>query len=111
MSAVSAADAPAPARHLCDDKAYSFLRNRPRLRRRRISHTFPEPNDQRAHRERRGSKGGRPAGFDKTIHKRGKKAERIVLALENSRAVATSCGKDAYVFHGTVASIRLWLRS
>jgi transposase len=35
--------------------------------------------------------------------------ERTILALKNSRAVATRFDKRAYVFHGTVtlASIRL----
>jgi transposase len=60
-----------------------------------------------------GDKGGRPAGFDKTIYRRRNEGERTILALKNSRAVATRFDKRAYVFHGTVtlASIRLWLRS
>lgn len=65
-------------------KAYSSHRNHRYLRRRQIKHTIPEPKNQRANRQRRGSKGGRPAGFDKRAH----------------------------TFHGTVtaASIKLWLR-
>jgi len=47
--------------HLSGDKAYSSRRNRRYLRRRQIKHTIPEPKDQRAHRKRRGNKGGRPA--------------------------------------------------
>ncbi len=47
--------------HLGGDKAYSSRRNRRYLRRRRIKHTIPEPKDQRANRQRRGSAGGRPA--------------------------------------------------
>jgi transposase len=75
-------------------------------------HTIPEPKNQRANRKRRGSKGGRPAGFDKTIYKRRNEVERTILALKNSRAVATRFDERAYVFHGTVtlASIRPWLR-
>jgi hypothetical protein len=34
------------------------------LRRRQIKHTIPEPKNQRANRQARGSKGGRPVGFD-----------------------------------------------
>ncbi|MFF3315062.1 hypothetical protein ACFYV5_06045 [Streptomyces sp. NPDC003035] len=45
------------------------------------AHTIPEPRNQRANRRRRGSKGGRPAGFGYIFH-----------------------GTV------TVASIRLWLR-
>ena len=45
--------------HLGADKAYSPRRNRRYLRRRQIKHTIPEPKNQRANRQRRGSKGGR----------------------------------------------------
>ncbi|MFJ3079446.1 IS5 family transposase [Streptomyces halstedii] len=97
--------------HLGGDKAYSSRRNRRYLRRRQIKHTIPEPKNQRANRQARGSKGGRPAGFDKTIYKRGNEVERTINALKNSRAVATRFDKRAFIFHGTVtlAAVRLWL--
>ncbi|WP_202460733.1 IS5 family transposase [Streptomyces sp. SID1328] len=99
--------------HLGGDKAYSSRRNRHYLRRRQIKHTIPEPRDQRANRRRRGSKGGRPAGFDKTMYKRRNEVEWTINALKNFRAVVTRYDKRAYVFHGTVtvAAIRLWLRT
>ncbi|MFF5985467.1 IS5 family transposase [Streptomyces olindensis] len=98
--------------HLGGDKAYSSRRNRCYLRRRQIKHTIPEPKNQRANRQRRGRRGGRPTGFDKTICKRRNEVERTINALKNSRAVATRFDKRAYVFQGTVtvAAIRLWLR-
>ncbi|MFE2359015.1 IS5 family transposase [Streptomyces parvulus] len=98
--------------HLGGDKAYSSRRNRRYLRRRQIKHTIPEPKDQRANRRPRGSKGGRPTGFDTEIYKRRNEVERTINRLKNSRAVATRYYKRAYVFHGTVtvAAIRLWLR-
>lgn len=99
--------------HLGGDKAYSSRRNRRYLRRCQIKHTIPEPKNQRANRQRRGSRGGRPTGFDTTIYKRSNEVERTLNALKNSRAVATRYDKRAYIFHGTVAvvAIRLWLRS
>jgi transposase len=68
--------------------------------------------DQRAHRKGRGSKGGRPAGFDSRIYRRRNDVERTINRLKTSRAVATRYDKRAYVFHGTgtTAAIRLWLR-
>ncbi|WP_405828265.1 IS5 family transposase [Streptomyces sp. NBC_01176] len=98
--------------HLGGDKAYSSRRNRRYLRRRQIKHTIPEPRNQRANRKRRGSKGGRPSGFDSEIYKRRNEVERTINRFKNFRAVATRYDKRAYVFHGTVAiaAIRLWLR-
>jgi len=99
--------------HLSADKAYSLRRIRLYLRRRRIRHTIPEPENQRANRCRRGSSGGRPAGFDRTRYARRNEVERLVGKLKGNRAVAMRFDKRAYVFHGTVtvAAVRLWLRS
>ncbi|MEU9799865.1 IS5 family transposase [Streptomyces sp. NPDC051000] len=99
--------------HLGGDKAYSSRRNRRYLRRRQIKHTIPEPKNQRANRQQRGSKGGRPTGFDREIYRRRNEVERTINRLKIFRAVATRYDKRAYVFHGTVtvASIRLWLRA
>lgn len=98
--------------HLDGDKACSSRRNRRYLRWRQIKRTIPEPDNQRANRQRRGSKGGRPTGFDNEIYRRRNEVERTITRLKIFRAVATRYDKWAYVFHGTVtvASIRLWLR-
>lgn len=99
--------------HLSADKAYSSRRNRRHLRRRQIGHTIPEPENQRANRQRRGSLGGRPAGFDPARYVRRNEVERLIGKLKINRAVAMRFDKRAYVFHGTVtvAALRLWLRS
>lgn len=96
--------------HVSGDKAISSRRN---LRRRQIKHTIPEPRNQRANWQHRGSQGGRPTGFDKSLYKRRNEVERTVDVLKASRAVATRHDKRACVFHGTVtlAAMRLWLRS
>src|SRR5690625_5553762 len=46
------------------DKAYSSRATRQTLRRRGIKAVIPEPRDQQQHRRNRGSRGGRPVGFD-----------------------------------------------
>ncbi|MFF5486090.1 IS5 family transposase [Streptomyces virginiae] len=98
--------------HVGGDKAYSSRRNRRYLRRRQIKRTIPEPREQRANRQRRGSKGGRLTGFDTTVCRRRNEVERTINRLKTFRAVATRYDKRAYVFHGTVtvSAIRLWLR-
>ncbi|MFG2258848.1 IS5 family transposase [Streptomyces mirabilis] len=98
--------------HLSGDKAYSSRRDRRYLRRRQIGHTIPEPENQRANRQRRGSAGGRPTGFDAARYTRRNEVERLINKLKIKPAVAMRFDKRAYVFHGTVtlAAIRLWLR-
>jgi hypothetical protein len=73
--------------HLIADKAYSSRANRGAPRARRIPHTIPERADQQAGRARRGSRGGRPPGFDRDRYR--------------DRNQAT----------GTVADIFIWLRA
>lgn len=46
------------------DKAYSSRAIRSHLRGRGIKAVIPEPDDQKGHRKRRGSRGGRPVGLD-----------------------------------------------
>lgn len=112
MSAGRKVQPSVPAPTASAAKACSSRRNRRYLRRRRIEHTIPEPKNQRANRQRRGSRGGRPTGFDETIHRRGNEVERTIDAPKNFRAVATRFDKRVHVFQGTVtvAAIRLRLR-
>jgi transposase len=95
------------------DKAYSNRPCRQYLRRRGVRHTIPEKADSKAARLRKGSRGGRPPGFDEDRYKKRNTVERAINKLKNSRAVATRYDKRGYVFLGTVtaAALIIWLRS
>ncbi|MGW4437032.1 IS5 family transposase [Streptomyces sp. NPDC004596] len=95
------------------DKAYSNGPCREYLRRRGIRHTIPEKADSKAARLRKGSRGGRPPGFDEDRYKKRNTVERAINKLKQSRAVATRYDKRGYVFLGTVtvATAIIWLRS
>ncbi|GHE14554.1 IS5 family transposase [Streptomyces alanosinicus] len=95
------------------DKAYSNRRTRAYLRKRGIRHVIPEKADQAANRVKRGSRGGRPPGFDKERYKKRNVVERAINKLKGFRAVATRYDKRGHVFLGTVtlAAIVIWLRS
>jgi transposase len=83
------------------------------LRRRGIRHTIPERLDQQRHRQNRGSRGGRPTGFDREHHRKRNTVERAVNRLKGFRAVATRYEKRAYIYLGTVAlaALMIWLRT
>ncbi|MFF2819546.1 IS5 family transposase [Kitasatospora cineracea] len=95
------------------DKAYSNGPCREFLRRRGVRHTIPERADSQAARLRKGSRGGRPPGFDEARYKKRNTVERAINKLKNSRAVATRYDKRGYVFLGTVtaAALVIWLRA
>ncbi|WP_457786197.1 IS5 family transposase [[Kitasatospora] papulosa] len=95
------------------DKAYTSRRNRRYLRRRGIPHTIPERLDQQRHRKNRGSRGGRPTGFDSERYKKRNTVERTINRLKGFRAVATRYEKRAYIYLGTVtlAALVIWLRT
>jgi transposase len=100
-----------PGRVLAD-KAYSSKAIRGHLRQRKIKTTIPEPADQIRNRRRKGSRGGRPPGFDAAIYKLRNVVERAIARLKQNRAVATRYDKRDFVWRGTVdiAAIRIWLR-
>ena len=78
------------------DKAYSNSLIRRYLRRRGISHTIPEKSDSQAARRRKGSRGGRPPGFDAERYKKRNTVERAINKLKQFRAVATRY--DCYIY-------------
>jgi transposase len=75
--------------HLTGDKAYSSRANRAALRARRIPHTIPERDDQKANRVRKGARGGRPPKFDRVRYKQRNQVERLMNRRKQFRAVAT----------------------
>jgi transposase len=95
------------------DKAYSNSLIRRYLRRRGISHTIAEKSDSQAARRRKGSRGGRPPGFDAERYKKRNTVERAINKLKQFRAVATRYDKRCYIYLGTttVAALVIWLRS
>lgn len=87
---------------LLADKAYSHPSTRNELRQRRIAHTIPERSDQIARRKAKGSRGGRPPGFDPGAYKKRNAVERSYLRLKQWRGIATRYDKHARTFLGGV---------
>ena len=80
------------------DKAYSSRAIRAHLRERGIRSVIPEPADQQGNRKRRGSRGGRPVGYDRD-HYRGRNViERRFCHLKQWRGLATRYDKLALVY-------------
>ena len=94
------------------DKAYSSRANRVHLRSRGIEAVIPEPSLQIGHRQRRGSRGGRPVGFDSQKYKGRNVIERSFNTIKNWRGLATRYDKLAITYRAAalLAAICAWLR-
>jgi transposase len=93
------------------DKGYTYPRCRRALRRRKLRHVIPQRRDQRKQRRARGSKGGRPPGFDRAAYRRRSVVERCINRLKQWRGVATRYEKRALNYRAMVviAALMLWL--
>lgn len=80
------------------DKAYSSRAIRAHLRSRGITAVIPEPADQQGHRRRRGSRGGRPPGFDASDYRGRNVIERRFCHLKQWRGLATRYDKLAVTY-------------
>ncbi len=94
------------------DKAYSSRAIRGHLRSRDITAVIPEPSDQVGHRQRRGSRGGRPPAFDNTDYKHRNVIERRFCHLKQWRGLATRYDKHATTYRAAVVlnAVIAWTR-
>jgi transposase len=94
------------------DKAYSSRAIRSHLRERGIIAVIPEPADQIGHRERRGSRGGRPPAFDPSDYRHRNVIERRFCHLKQWRGLATRYDKLATVYRAAVVlnAVIAWTR-
>ncbi|MFJ3812540.1 IS5 family transposase [Streptomyces sp. NPDC090073] len=92
------------------DKAYSSRAIREHLRRGGIRAVIPVPADERGHRMRRGSWGGRPPAFDRETYKQRNTVERCINRLKQWRGIATRYEKTATIYLAALhlAGIFLW---
>lgn len=84
------------------DKAYSSRAIRAHLRGRGIAAVIPEPDDQKGHRKRRRSHGGRPVGLDTESYRGRNVIERQYGRIKQWRGIATRYDKHAIVYRAAV---------
>ncbi len=83
------------------------------LRSRGITTVISEPADQIGHRNKRGSRGGRPVDFDADRYRGRNVVERGFNRIKNWRGLAARYDRHVLIYSGGVvlASILLWLHS
>lgn len=94
------------------DKAYSSRAIRGHLQSRAIKAVIPEPDDQKKHWKRRGSRGGRPVGLDVLDYKNRNVIERRYNHIKQWRGLATRYDKHAVVYRAAVVlhTVIAWTR-
>lgn len=94
------------------DKAYTSRAIREHLRSRGVKAVIPEPDDQKGHRKRRGSRGGRPVTLDAADYKNRNVIERRYCHIKQWRGLATRYDKHAVVYRAalTLNAVIAWTR-
>lgn len=94
------------------DKAYSSRAIRTHLRERAITAVIPEPDDQKGHRKRRGSRGGRPVSYDPDNYRGRNVIERRFCHLKQWRGLATRYDKHTTVYRAAIVlhAVIAWTR-
>ena len=94
------------------DRAYTSGVTRTELRRRGIRAVIPVKSDQIGARKRRGSRGGRPPGFDAVAYRGRNVVERSFALAKQWRGLATRYDKLAITYRAavTISAILTWLR-
>lgn len=94
------------------DKAYSSRAIRAHLRSRGITAVIPEPDDQKRHRTRRGSRGGRPVSYDAVDYRNRNVIERRYCHIKQWRGLATRYDKHALIYRAAIIlnAVIAWTR-
>lgn len=94
------------------DRAYATGVNRAYLRGRRIGAVIPEKTTEISSRKRKGSRGGRPPGFDAEAYKGRNVIERAFNLMKQWRGLATRYDQLAVTYRAgaMIAAILTWLR-
>jgi transposase len=94
------------------DRAYATGVIRSELRRRAIKAVIPGKRDQFAARKRRGSRGGRPPGFNADAYRGRNVIERFFALAKQWRGIATRFDKLAITYRAgiTLCAILTWVR-
>jgi transposase len=95
------------------DKGYPSRANRSYLAARGIRATIPEKTDQAAGRLRRGSKGGRPPGFDAVAYRQRNTVERCFNRLKQWRGIAMRSDKTVRSYRAGIAlaATLIWIKT
>lgn len=93
-------------------EAYSSGNTRRMLAARGVKAVIPQKSDETASRQRKGSRGGRPPGLDKTAYAGRNVVERRLSLAKQWRGIATRYDKNAITYRASVVlcAVIAWRR-